>query len=104
MTLQELLGEELYKQVQAKLDEVNGKEPDKLKHIRYADLSEGNYVGKGKYDADIEKLNNLISGKDAELTTANTPLQSLRSLQRAMRMHRVRLQAMNSRCHSYRLN
>ncbi len=80
MTLQELLGEELYKQVQAKLDEVNGKEPDKLKHIRYADLSEGNYVGKGKYDADIEKLNNLISGKDAELTTANTTIAELKKL------------------------
>ena len=51
MKLEELLGEELYKQVQEKLDAVNTNEPDKLKHVRYADLSEGEYVGKGKYDS-----------------------------------------------------
>ena len=44
MTLEELLGADLYSQVQAKIDEVNNKETDKLKHVRYADLSEGNYV------------------------------------------------------------
>ena len=56
MKLEELLGAELYAQVQSKLDEVNGKEPDKLKHVRYADLSEGEYVGKGKHDALQAKL------------------------------------------------
>lgn len=49
MKLEELLGADLYAQVKAKLDEVNANEPDKLKHVRYADLSEGEYVGKGKY-------------------------------------------------------
>ena len=67
MKLEELLGTDLYAQVKAKLDDVNSKEPDKLKHVRYADLSEGEYVGKGKYDSEVEKLNNLIAGKDAEL-------------------------------------
>ena len=47
MKLEELLGADLYAQVKAKLDEVNANEPDKLKHVRYADLSEGEYVGKG---------------------------------------------------------
>lgn len=51
MKLEELLGEELYAKVQEKLDAANAEEPDKLKHIRYADLSEGEYVGKGKHDA-----------------------------------------------------
>ena len=74
MTLQELLGEELYQQVQAKLDAVNANEPDKLKHVRYADLSEGNYVGKGKYDALQETLN----GKDAEITNANNLIAELK--------------------------
>ncbi len=78
MKLEELLGEDLYKQVQAKLDEVNANEPDKLKHVRYADLSEGEYVGKGKYDSEIEKLNNIISGKDTELTTANNLIAELK--------------------------
>lgn len=78
MKLEELLGADLYAQVKAKLDEVNANEPDKLKHVRYADLSEGEYVGKGKYDSEIEKLNSIISGKDTELTTANDLIAQLK--------------------------
>lgn len=78
MKLEELLGADLYAQVKAKIDEKNANEPDKLKHVRYADLSEGEYVGKGKYDADIEKLNSIISGKDTELTTANGLIAQLK--------------------------
>lgn len=74
MKLEELLGEELYAQVQAKLDEVNGKEPDKLKHVRYADLSEGEYVAKGKYDA----LQTKYDGQTQELTTANDLITQLK--------------------------
>lgn len=78
MKLEELLGEELYKQVQSKIDEHNAKETDKLKHVRYADLSEGEYVGKGKYDSEVEKLNNIITGKDSELTAANTLIADMK--------------------------
>lgn len=53
MKLEELLGEELYKQVKEKIDAANANESDKLKHIRYADLSEGEYVSKGKYDTAV---------------------------------------------------
>lgn len=74
MTLQELLGEELFSQVQAKLDEVNAKETDKLKHVRYADLSEGNYVSKLKYDDIVSQL----EGKNAELATANGLIAELK--------------------------
>ena len=74
MKLQELLGEELYSQVQAKLDEVNGKEPDKLKHVRYADLSEGEYVSKAKYSG----LEADLSGKAAELEKANALIAELK--------------------------
>ena len=52
MELKDVLGEELYKQVQAKIDEQNSKEEDKLKHVRFADLSEGNYISKEKYDSE----------------------------------------------------
>ena len=83
MKLEDLLGEDLFKQVQAKIDAANAGQEDKLKHIRYADLSEGGYVAKGKYDdlqtdltgktSELEKANSLIAelkksaGKDAEL-------------------------------------
>lgn len=78
MKLEDLLGKDLYAQVQAKIDEANAKEEDKLKHIRYADLSEGEYVGKGKHDAEIDKLNGLLSGKDAELAQANSLIEELK--------------------------
>lgn len=78
MKLEELLGSELYAQVKAKIDEKNASEPDKLKHVRYADLSEGEYVGKGKYDTEMERLNNIISGKDTELTSANDLIAQLK--------------------------
>ena len=74
MTLQELLGEELYAQVKAKLDEVNAKETDQEKHVRYEDLSEGNYISKVKYDDIV----NQLAGKDAELTTANDLITELK--------------------------
>lgn len=74
MKLEDLLGAELYAQVQAKLDEVNGKEPDKLKHVRYADLSEGDYVAKGKYDA----LQVKYDGQTQELTSANDLIEQLK--------------------------
>ena len=66
MELKDVLGEELYKQVQAKIDEQNSKEEDKLKHVRFADLSEGNYISKEKYDSETERLNGLITGKDSD--------------------------------------
>ena len=78
MKLEELLGAELWNQVKAKIDEKNANEPDKLKHIRYADLSEGEYVSKSKYDAEIDKLNGIVSGKDTELTTANSLIEDLK--------------------------
>ena len=70
MELKDVLGEELYQQVQAKIDEVNAKEADKLKHIRFMDLFEGKYISKEKYDSEIEQLNGLITGKDTEIGNA----------------------------------
>lgn len=78
MELKELLGEELYKQVQAKIDEKNSAETDKLKHVRYTDLSEGKYVSKEKYDSELEKLNGLITGKDTEIGNANKLIEELK--------------------------
>ncbi len=79
MKLEELLGEELFKQVQTKIDEANKDVSDKLKHIRYADLSEGNYVGKAKNL--IEQLkkgtkdDENLQGKIADYEQQNTKLQ-----------------------------
>lgn len=74
MKLEELLGAELYAQVQAKIDEANKDQEDKLKHIRYADLSEGEYVGKGKHDA----LQVKFDSQSQELTAANKLIEQLK--------------------------
>lgn len=78
MELKDVLGEELYKQVQAKIDEQNSKEEDKLKHVRFADLSEGNYISKEKYDSETERLNGLLTGKDTEIGNANKLIEELK--------------------------
>lgn len=74
MKLEELLSKELYEQVKAAIDAANAKEPDKLKHIRYADLSEGNYVSKEKY-ASLETDNGSIA---EQLKTAQGLIEQLK--------------------------
>lgn len=69
--LKEVLGEELFGQVSEKLNAHNGNEANKDKQIKLGNLGSGEYVGKGKHDSEIEKLNALLSGKDTELQTAN---------------------------------
>lgn len=83
MKLEELLGAELYQQVKEKIDAANAKETDKLKHIRYADLSEGEYVSKGKHDAALAEKDNLteqiktLQGTISELKKNNADNESL---------------------------
>mgnify|MGYP000011290517 FL=1 len=74
MELKELLGEELYAQVEAKITEANAGKEDKLQHIRYADLSEGNYVGKKKYETlEVEKGN-----LETQIATLNKTIAELK--------------------------
>jgi hypothetical protein len=72
--LKELLGEELFAQLAAKVNEHNGNEANKDKQIKIANLGTGEYVGKGKYEA----LEAMLKGKDAELTTANGLIAELK--------------------------
>ncbi len=76
MTLKELCGEELYAQVEEKLNEVNGKIADKKDHVRFADLSEGAYVAKEKFDAKVSEL----SGVKKQLEDANNEIQSYKDM------------------------
>ena len=69
--LKSILGDELYQQIEAKINEHNGNEANKENQIKIGNLGSGEYVAKGKYDSDIEKLNTLLTGKTTELDTAN---------------------------------
>lgn len=65
--LREILGEELFKQFTTAVNAWNGNEANKDKQVKLANLSTGEYVGKGKYDA----LNEQLTGKQGELDKAN---------------------------------
>ncbi len=75
--LKAILGDDLYKQFEEKVNAHNGNEANKDKQIKIGNLGSGEYVGKGKFDSEIEKLNALLSGKDTELQTANALIADL---------------------------
>lgn len=72
--LREILGNELFNQVAEKINAHNGNEANKERQIKLANLGGGEYVGKGKYDA----LNELLTGKQTELDTANGLIADLK--------------------------
>lgn len=72
--LKEVLGEELYEQVASKVNEHNGNEANKDKQLKLANLSTGEYVGKGKHDA----LQALLDGQKSELEQANNLIAELK--------------------------
>lgn len=76
--LKEILGEDLFKQLESRLNEHNGKEENKEKQIKLGNLGGGEYVSKAKYDSELEKLNGLLTGKDTELSTANNLIETLK--------------------------
>lgn len=65
--LKEILGDELFKQVETAVNAWNGNEANKEKLVKLANLSTGEYVSKGKYDGLAEQL----TGKQGELDKAN---------------------------------
>lgn len=69
--LRTVLGDDLYAQVTEKINAHNGNEANAGKQIKIGNLGSGEYVGKGKYDSEIEKLANQLTGKQSELDAAN---------------------------------
>lgn len=72
--LKELLGEEIFAQIETKINEHNGNEANKDKQIKLANLGTGEYVSKSKHEA----LETLLQGKETELTNANTLIAELK--------------------------
>lgn len=72
--LKELLGEELYKQIESKINEYNGNEANKDKQIKLVNIGTGDYVSKAKHDA----LQALLTGKETKLNTANDLIEQMK--------------------------
>lgn len=77
MTLREVLGEELFAQVDAKINEINANQPDKTKHVRFADLSEGGYVSRSKYDDKVNGLTQQVTDLQGQITQRDADLAGL---------------------------
>ena len=56
----------------------NGNEANKENQIKIGNLGGGEYVGKGKHDSDVQKLNDLLSSKDTDIKTLQDALDSLK--------------------------
>lgn len=72
--LKTILGDDLFKQVEEKINEHNGNDANKDNQIKIGNLGGGEYVGKAKYDA----LQALLDGKTTELDTANGLIADLK--------------------------
>ena len=72
--LQEVLGDELFKQCVEKINAHNGNEANKDKQIKLENINSGNYVSKLKYEDVVQQL----SGKDAEIANANSLIAELK--------------------------
>lgn len=72
--LKAILDGELFTKLETAINAYNGNPENKDKQIKLGNLSSGEYVGKGKYDA----LNDLLTGKQTELDTANGLIAQLK--------------------------
>lgn len=72
--LREVLGEELYGQVEASVNAFNGKPENKEKQVKLANLSTGEYVGKIKYESIETEKNNL----QTQIDTLNNTIADLK--------------------------
>ena len=72
--LKAILGEELFNQFMSKINEFNGNEANKDKQVKLANLSNGEYVSKLKYDDIAAQL----TGKQTELESANGLIAELK--------------------------
>lgn len=72
--LKEVLGDELYKQLETALNSYNGNEANKDKQIKLANLATGAYVSKDKYSA----LETNLTSRQTELDKANGLIEELK--------------------------
>ena len=75
-TFTEVLGEDLAKQVEAKITEHNAGIEDKSKQVRFTDLSEGGFISSGRFIEVQQKLQDT----EALLETANGEIQSYKDM------------------------
>ncbi len=79
MNFNEVLGEELAGQVQAKIDALNATQTDPSKHVKFVDLSEGGYVGKNKFDDRVNSLSSQVDTLQKQIGQRDTDMADLQA-------------------------
>jgi len=74
--LKEILGDDLYSQVESKVNSYNSDEKNKNKQVKIVNLSEGNYVGKDKFDTKETEIVNLKQ----QLDNANKQIDDFKEM------------------------
>lgn len=72
--LKEILGDELFSQVAAAVNTYNKKPENKDRQVKLANLSDGRYVDKGKYDGAVAEKKNL----EGQIKTLNGMVKTLK--------------------------
>lgn len=74
--LKQILGDDLYSQVESKVNSYNSDEKNKNKQVKIVNLSEGNYVGKDKFDTKETEIINLKQ----QLDNANKQIDDFKEM------------------------
>ena len=77
MKLEDLFSPELLAQIKARVDEVNAAEPNKAKHVKLVDLSEGGYISADKYNDKTGSLSGQISDLQAQIQKRDSDMADL---------------------------
>lgn len=77
MRLEDIFSAELLAQIKARIDEVNANEPNKAKHVRLVDLSDGGYVSADKYTDKTGSLSGQISDLQAQIKKRDEDMADL---------------------------
>lgn len=74
--LKQILGDDLYSQVESKVNSYNSDEKNKNNQVKIVNLSEGNYVGKDKFDAKETEIADLKQ----QLNDANKQIEDFKEM------------------------
>jgi hypothetical protein len=77
MTLHDVLGDDLYAQVESAINSHNAAETNKAKHVRFVDLSEGQYVSKGRYDDQMTALNQQVTDLQGQIAQRDADMAGI---------------------------
>ena len=77
MNFNEVLGDELAGQMQAKINEFNAAQTDADKRAKFVDLSEGGYVSRNKFDDKVNGLQSQINDLQGQIGQRDTDMTAL---------------------------